>query len=99
MTALSLPADLGIEHVSGLQQLLLARVDDPQPLELVASDVRRVHAASVQLLHAFSRERLRNGRSTAVTQASPALGDALRLLGMAASLGACPPSDPTGDSV
>lgn len=99
MTALSLPADLGIEHVSGLQQLLSAHVDDAQALELVATDVRRVHAAGVQLLHAFARARARNGHPTLVTQASPALADALRLLGLAASFGADAPSDSTGDSV
>ncbi|GAB3748478.1 STAS domain-containing protein [Lysobacter olei] len=99
MTALTLPADLGIEHVSGLQQLLSAHVEDAQALELVASDVRRVHAAGVQLLHAFACERARNHYTTLVTQASPALVDALRLLGLAVSLGVDAPSDSTGDSV
>lgn len=84
---LSLPPDLGIEHVAELRELLMPHFDVDEPLSLAGDQVRRVHAAGLQLLHAFVRDRSRAGRTTAVTSASPVLRDAARLLALDASLG------------
>lgn len=87
MTELSLQPDLGIEHVGELHNLLLPLLEDDEPLSLVADQVQRVHAAGLQLLHAFVRDRAGAGRRTEVTLASPALVSAARQLALAVSLG------------
>ncbi|MCR6496405.1 STAS domain-containing protein [Thermomonas sp. S9] len=51
---LSLQADLGIEQVTDLQATLQSHLDDAT-LELSGAEVRRVHTAGLQLLHAFIR--------------------------------------------
>ena len=87
MTPLALQSDLGIEHVAALHATLLPHLDDADAIELVGDRVGRVHAAGLQLLHAFVRDRAHAGRQTAVTLASPALADAARALALAVSLG------------
>ena len=87
MTELSLQSDLGIEHVGELHQVLLPHLEDDEPLSLVADQVQRVHAAGLQLLHAFVRDRAGAGRHTQVPLASPALVNAARQLALAVSLG------------
>jgi anti-anti-sigma regulatory factor len=87
MTELSLQSDLGIEHVGELHQVLLPHLDDDEPLSLVCDQVQRVHAAGLQLLHAFVRDRAGAGRRTVVAQPSPALVSAARQLALAVSLG------------
>jgi len=94
MNRLSLQSDLGIEHVAELQAALLPHLDDDAPLQLAGDQVQRVHAAGLQLLHAFIRDRASAGRSTVVTLASPTLADAARALALTASLGV---ETPTGD--
>lgn len=94
MNRLSLQSDLGIEHVAELQAALLPHLEDDAPLQLAGDQVQRVHAAGLQLLHAFVRDRASAGRSTVVTLASPTLADAARALALAASLGV---EAPTGD--
>ena len=92
MNLISLQPDLGIEHVADLQAALLPHLDDDTPLQLAGDKVERVHAAGLQLLHAFVRDRASAGRSTIVTLASPTLADAARSLALAASLGVDTPS-------
>ncbi len=92
MTPLALQSDLGIEHVAALHATLLPHLDDEDAIELVGDRVGRVHAAGLQLLHAFVRDRAHAGRQTAVTQASPALADAARALALAVSLGVDDPA-------
>lgn len=87
MAELSLQSDLGIEHVGELHQVLLPHLEDDEPVSLVADQVQRVHAAGLQLLHAFVRDRSVAGRRTTVTLASPALVNAARQLALATSLG------------
>ncbi len=94
MNLLSLQSDLGIEHVAELQAALLPHLDDESPLQLAGDQVQRVHAAGLQLLHAFVRDRASAGRSTIVTLASPILADAARSLALAVSLGV---DTPNGD--
>ena len=92
MTPLALQSDLGIEHVAALHAILLPHLDDEDAIELVGDRVGRVHAAGLQLLHAFVRDRAHAGRQTAVTLASPALADAARALALAVSLGVDAPT-------
>ena len=66
MTPLALQSDLGIEHVAALHATLLPHLDDEDAIELVGDRVGRVHAAGLQLLHAFVRDRAHAGRQTAV---------------------------------
>ncbi len=83
---LSLQADLGIEQVTDLQATLQSHLDDAT-LELSGAEVRRVHTAGLQLLHAFIRERAAHGPSTTITLPSPTLVEAARQLALAVSLG------------
>ena len=76
---LSLQADLGIEQVADLQAALQPHFDD-EVLELSGADVRRVHTAGLQLLHAFMRDRAARGRVTTITLPSPTLVEAARQL-------------------
>jgi anti-anti-sigma regulatory factor len=87
MTELTLQPDLGIEHVGDLQQALLPHLQDDAPVGLAGDRVERVHAAGLQLLHAFVRDRAAAGRRTVVTTPSPVLSQAARQLALAASLG------------
>ncbi|HVI58838.1 MAG TPA: STAS domain-containing protein [Luteimonas sp.] len=87
MTQISLQPDLGIESIADLQAVLQPHLDDEAPLALVGDRVERVHAAGLQLLHAFVRDRLARGHATTVTAASPVLAAAAHQLALAASLG------------
>ncbi|MCL6620309.1 MAG: STAS domain-containing protein [Thermomonas hydrothermalis] len=81
-----LQADLGIEQVTDLQATLQAHFED-ESLELSGAEVRRVHTAGLQLLHAFIRDRAARGRRTVIISPSPTLVDAARQLALAVSLG------------
>jgi ABC-type transporter Mla MlaB component len=94
MNQLSLQFDLGIECVADLHAALQPHFDDDAPLELVGDRVERIHAAGLQLLHAFVRDRAACGRRTAVTKASPSLAAAARLSALAISLGVNAPTEP-----
>ena len=87
MNELPLQSDLGIEHVTDLQASLQAHLDDEAPLALRGEHVQRVHAAGLQLLHAFIRDRAARGHQTTVILASNTLAAAARQLGLAVSLG------------
>jgi ABC-type transporter Mla MlaB component len=87
MTELPLQSDLGIEHVTDLHACLQPHLDDETPLALRGENVERVHAAGLQLLHAFVRDRASRGRQTTVILASNTLAAAARQLGLAVSLG------------
>lgn len=87
MNHLTLQTDLGIERVADLQAALQPHLEDDVPLELSGDQVERVHAAGLQLLHAFVRDRAARGQRTTITHASPALAAAARQLALAVSLG------------
>jgi ABC-type transporter Mla MlaB component len=87
MTELTLQPDLGIEHVGDLHQVLLPLLESDDPVALAGDRVERVHAAGLQLLHAFVRDRAGAGRATAITAPSPALLQAARQLALCVSLG------------
>lgn len=87
MTQLTLQSDLGIESVAELQAALQPLLEDDSPLALTGEHVQRVHAAGLQLLHAFVRDRAARGHHTTITLPSPTLAAAARQLGLAVSLG------------
>ncbi|WP_202843545.1 STAS domain-containing protein [Luteimonas saliphila] len=87
MNHLTLQTDLGIERVAELQAALQPHLEDDAPLQLAGDRVERVHAAGLQLLHAFVRDRAARGQTTTITQASPTLAAAARQLALAVSLG------------
>lgn len=87
MSELALPANLGIEQVGDLQQVLLPHLESDDAVTLAGGAVERVHAAGLQLLHAFVRDRAGAGRRTVLDSPSPALVNAARQLALAASLG------------
>ena len=87
MPPLSLQPDLGIESVADLQAVLQPHLSCDEPVALEGDRVERVHAAALQMLHAFVRDRAARGHATFVTHASPTLAAAARQLGLAVSLG------------
>lgn len=87
MHQIPLQADLGIECIAELQSALQPHLDDDAPLVLAGDRVERVHAAGLQLLHAFVRDRAARGHRTTITLASPTLAAAARQLALAVSLG------------
>ncbi|GAB2525216.1 STAS domain-containing protein [Lysobacter humi (ex Lee et al. 2017)] len=97
MTELTLQSDLGIERVGDLQQTLLPHLEDDEPVAITADRVERVHAAGMQLLHAFVRDRAGAGRTTTFNLASPAFVNAARQLALAVSLGVENPHVVHGD--
>lgn len=94
MNEISLQTDLGIECVAELQAALQPHLDDDAPLTLAGDRVERVHAAGLQLLHAFVRDRAARGHQTAITLASPVLAAAARQLALAISLGVDAQTEP-----
>jgi ABC-type transporter Mla MlaB component len=81
-TAMSLPADLGIESASVLHQQLMEHVDDEAPVTLDAQDVARIHTAALQLFCMFCQDRRSAGRDTRWNHPSEALRSAAALLGV-----------------
>lgn len=87
MHTIPLQPDLGIEAVAELQASLQPHLESETPLFLGGERVERVHAAGLQLLHAFVRDRAARGHQTTITHASQILVQAARQLALAASLG------------
>ncbi len=83
---LVLPAELGIEQVEALHALLSEPVRACGPVTLIASDVTRLHAASLQLLAAFCRDRRDSGAVTQWRDPSPGLRQAVAAVGLNAWL-------------
>lgn len=87
MIRLTLQSDLGIECVADLHAALQPHLEDDAPLALAGDRVERVHAAGLQLLHAFVRDRAACGRQTTITEISPTLAAAARVSALSISLG------------
>ncbi len=87
MNTLALAADLGIETATELKQQLAGQLSRPEPIQLDAGSVQRVHTASFQLLCSFVRERTEAGLATGFSAASSNFQEAARLLGIASQLG------------
>ncbi len=76
-----LPADLGIESARDLQKNLASSLDAPS-LTLDAHEVARIHAANLQLLLMFFRDRHAAGHRTQWRRPSATLCEAADVLGM-----------------
>ncbi|MGY0632975.1 STAS domain-containing protein [Luteimonas sp. A478] len=85
MDVLTLENDLGIEHCSLLKETLATCLDS-SPLQVDAGAVERLHAASLQLLVAWLRDRTSAGLDTRWSACSDALHAAARSLGLEAAL-------------
>ncbi|HEU0095985.1 MAG TPA: STAS domain-containing protein, partial [Rhizomicrobium sp.] len=83
----SLGEDLGIETSADLKQKLAPFLAQESELRLDASQVRRIHTASVQVLCAFVDARRGAGRATGFDHCNATFKDAARLLGVGAVLG------------
>jgi anti-anti-sigma regulatory factor len=79
--AVPLPPELGIDQADSLRGILMARVDDEQPVQLDASEIQRIHTAALQLFCMFCRDRRSAGRETVWHEPSPVLRSAAALLG------------------
>lgn len=87
MSTVALAQDLGIETTSDLKQQLAPYLDQSGELRVDASQVGRIHTASVQLLCAFVIARRQAGHSTVFDNGTSTFLDALRLLGVLQTFG------------
>lgn len=87
MDTVHLGDDLGIEASTALKERLAPYLPQAHPVVLDGTQVQRVHTASLQVLCAFFASRGGSGHATELQGCSAALGDAARLLGLAAVLG------------
>lgn len=83
VTTIRLGSDLGIENVRALHMDLVSHVDDPGSVAVEGSAVERVHAAAVQALCLFFRDRRAAGRDTQIQKPSETLRNAAVLIGAA----------------
>ncbi len=74
---LKLPADLGIEDIASLSEMLATRLRSDALVTLDASGVTRVHTAALQLLCMFCLGRKKAGRPTQWRSPSAALRQAV----------------------
>ena len=81
MTTIALPADLGIESAASLKEALAPHLEQDGELVVDGSQASRLHCASLQLLAAFFLARHDRQHITRL-QASPALSQAVNLLGL-----------------
>lgn len=86
-SALALAADCRVAQIDELKAALSRMLSRVAPVELDASAVREIDAASLQLLAVFVRERQTNGRAVAWRGAGQPLIHAAHRLGLAALLG------------
>jgi len=86
MPPILLSADLGIETAADLQRQLMPSLHQAQPVLLDASQVQRLHTASLQVLCALFMSRQRSGLETRWAAVSDILRDAANHLGLAAAL-------------
>lgn len=86
MGAVTLGSDLGIEGCTALRQTLAGHLDAAS-LEVDGAAAGRIHAASLQLLAAWWRDRDAAGHDTRWAACSESLQAAARTLGLDAVLG------------
>lgn len=86
VATIRLGADLGIESVRTLHGELAAHLGDAGVVALDGSGVERVHAASLQLLCLFCRDRRAAGREVEFLRPSETLRNSAALLGAASLL-------------
>jgi anti-anti-sigma regulatory factor len=81
-TVVELESDLISRDPEALRQALLSALTAGRPIELVAAGVSRCGTAALQVLLAFVREAARQGIAADLSDASPALREAVRLTGL-----------------
>ena len=86
MDVVTLDSDLGIEHCAALKEALAGHLDASQR-QVDAGAVRRVHAAGLQVLVAWWRDREAAGCRTQWAACSETLHAAATTLGLDAALG------------
>ena len=87
---INLGPDLGIETADELKASLLKKLGNKRAVVLNGEQVERLHAASLQLLSAFVRDRQAAGLEVQWDQASDCLNQAAHVLGLSAVLGLKP---------
>lgn len=94
MTIIECQSELDIATVGALHQQSLSALQTPEPLEIDARAVRKIHTAALQVLLSLMAEARLQGLPVRWRNPSPALMEGARLLGLADSLGL----DTTGNS-
>ena len=79
---LRLPVTAGVRECAALKQQLLALVECAEVVLIDVTDVELIDTAALQLLFAFSRERIANGLRTTWQGDSPTLRNAATALGL-----------------
>jgi ABC-type transporter Mla MlaB component len=79
----SLGADLGIENIRALHGELTTHLEEAGNISLEGSAVERVHAAALQALCLFFRDRRAAGHGTEIQNPSETLRNAAALIGAA----------------
>jgi len=92
---LTLPAQLGIDHVGELHARLADVVDHIEPVRIDGSAVERVHTAAMQVLWLFAQARKRQHQAVEILNPSGSLQQAAALFGATALLQAAPSSLPS----
>lgn len=87
MSAIALESELGIESAPRLHAQLAPVIDHKRQVTLDAASVSRLHAASMQVLVAFVRDRRDAGRKTRIQDPSAELRHAAAALGVGTILG------------
>jgi phospholipid transport system transporter-binding protein len=80
--ALILPAECSVSGARSLKDQLAALLDEPSPVTLDVSSLRRVDTAALQVIAAFIRERTGRGRCVQWQGSAAVLTTAAQLLGL-----------------
>jgi ABC-type transporter Mla MlaB component len=81
-TSLTLAAECLVTDAGSLKARLAGLLDEPLPVTLDISGLRRIDTAALQLLVAFIRERAGHGRPVEWLGTAPVLATAAQLLGL-----------------
>jgi anti-anti-sigma regulatory factor len=87
MSSLNLKSDLGIEAANELHVLLLPAIHEKKSVVVDCSAAERIHAACLQVLCAFVRDRQEAKRKTQLINPSLALREAATAIGVCSLLG------------
>jgi phospholipid transport system transporter-binding protein len=77
-----LPASLSVRECAALKQQLLLLMDSADEVRVDLADVELIDTAALQLLFAFSRERIAKGLSTSWIGDSPIFRSAATTVGL-----------------
>jgi phospholipid transport system transporter-binding protein len=77
-----LPLNTSVRECAALKQQLLVLVDSADAVSIDVSDVELIDTAALQLLFAFSRERIANGLGTIWHGDGPAFRSAASAMGL-----------------